>query len=114
MKKTNILEKIKTNFSFVLGEKPNYELFNKIFENNFIKNNYSKIKNSGFIRGKGKTKNEVKIKYNFIINAKAENIYNDKDNVYIFTYDHLIRNGLLLELNKNFFQFNLFKFRRTF
>ena len=114
MKKTNIFEKIKTKFSFDLGQKPNYELFNKIFENDFIKNNYSKVKNSGFIKGKGNTKNEAKINYNFIINGNAEDIYDDKDNVYIFTYDHLIKNGLLLELNKNFFQFNLFKFRRTF
>ena len=52
---------------------------------------------------------------NFIINPKAEDIKpnNENTDVYIFTYEYLIKNGLLFELNTNFFQLNVHKFKKT-
>ena len=48
----------------------------------------------------------------FKINPKAEDI--EKNNyVYIFTFEYLLKNGLLLELNKEFFNLKLNKFQRT-
>ena len=97
----NIFEKLKKKlkFSYEIGKNPNYELFEKIFKTDFMKNNYTIFKK------------EEKDK-NFIINPKAEDI--KKNNyIYIFTFEYLLKNGLLLELNNKFFQLIFNKFQRT-
>ena len=79
--------------------KPNYELFEKIYKEDIIKNNYTTAK-------KGMDDKNV------IINPKAEDITKN-NNVYIFTYEYLLKNGLLLELNDNFFNLELYKFKNA-
>ena len=103
----SILEKLKKKlkFSYEIGENPNNDLFKKIFEDNFIKYNY------GLVEKANKNKEYTNFT-NFIINPTAGDI--QKNNyAYIFTYDYLLKNGLLLELTKNFFQLNINKYQRT-
>ena len=103
----SILEKLKKKlkFSYEIGENPNNDLFKKIFEDNFIKYNY------GLVEKANKNKEYTNFT-NFIINPTAGDI--QKNNyAYIFTYDYLLKNGLLLELTKNFFHLNINKFQRT-
>ncbi len=91
----------KFSFSCKLGKDPNNKLFEIIFNENFMNKNYKKVKSIN--------------QQNFIINPKAEDIKpnNENTDVYIFTYEYLIKNGLLFELNTNFFQLNVHKFKKT-
>ena len=100
MKEKNKFMK-KFSFSCKLGKDPNNKLFEKIFNENFMNKNYKKVKSTN--------------PQNFIINPKAEDIKpnNENTDVYIFTYEYLIKNGLLFELNTNFFQLNVHKFKKT-
>ena len=100
-KEKNIFEKLKNKLQFIykIGMKPNYELFEKIYKEDIIKNNYTTAK-------KGMDDKNV------IINPKAEDITKN-NNVYIFTYEYLLKNGLLLELNDNFFNLGLYKFKNA-
>ena len=100
MKEKNKFMK-KFSFSCKLGKDPNNKLFEKIFNENFMNKNYKKVKSIN--------------QQNFIINPKAEDIKpnNENTDVYIFTYEYLIKNGLLLKLNTKFFQLNVYKFNRT-
>ena len=100
-KEKNIFEKLKNKLQFIykIGMKPNYELFEKIYKEDIIKNNYATAK-------KGMDDKNV------IINPKAEDITKN-NNVYIFTYEYLLKNGLLLELNENFFNLGLYKFKNA-
>ena len=99
MKEKNKFMK-KFSFSCELGKDPNNKLFDKIFEENFMNNNYRKVKSID--------------QPNFKINQKAEDIKqnNENNDVYIFTYEYLIKNGLLLELNTNFFELNVYRFKK--
>ena len=91
----------KFSFSCKLRKDPNNKLFEIIFDENFMKKNYRKVKSND--------------QQNFIINPNAEDIKQNNENkdVYIFTYEYLIKNGLLLELNLKFFDLNVHKFKRT-
>ena len=136
--KENILLKLgkKLQFQYEIGESINNDLFETIFKEDFIKKNYNKVSkfnNSNdnasqpekkpksrdkFPKSKGgvpNSKDEVpksNDKIYFTINAKIERIKNEKINeIFIFTYDYLLKNGLLLELNKKFFRGTLFKFQ---
>ena len=90
----------KFSFSCKLRKDPN-KLFEIIFNENFMNKNYIKVKSNN--------------QQNFIINPNAEDIKQNNENkdVYIFTYEYLIKNGLLLKLNTKFFQLNVYKFNRT-
>jgi hypothetical protein len=90
----------KFSFSCKLRKDPN-KLFEIIFNENFMNKNYRKVKSNN--------------QQNFIINPNAEDIKQNNENkdVYIFTYEYLIKNGLLLELNTKFFDLNVHKFKRT-
>ena len=100
MKEKNKFMK-KFSFSCELGKDPNNKLFEKIFNENFMNKNYRKVQSNN--------------QQNFIINPNAEDIKQNNENkdVYIFTYEYLIKNGLLFELNTNFFQLNVHKFKKT-
>ena len=98
----NIFEKLKKKlkFNYEIGNEPNTELFEKIFDHDFMKHNYAMAE---------KTTKDIT---NFIINPKAKDIKKN-NNIYIFTFEYLLKNGLLLELNEKFFQLKLNKFQRT-
>ena len=77
----NIFEKLKNKlkFSYEIGNKPNYELFEKIFKKDFMENNYTNY----IIK-----KKDID---DFKINPKAEDI--EKHNyVYIFKFEYLLKN----------------------
>ena len=98
----NIFEKLKNKlkFSYEIGNNPNYEFFEKVFKKDFMEKNYRNYQNK---RGGVD---------DFIINPKAESI--EKNNhVYIFTFEYLLKNGLLLELSKDFLNVKVNKFQRT-
>ena len=98
----NIFEKLKNKlkFSYEIGNNPNYKLFEKVFKKEFMEKNYTNYQNK---RGGVD---------DFIINPKVESI--EKNNhVYIFTFEYLLKNGLLLELSKEFLNVRVNKFQRT-
>ena len=132
--KENFLPKIsqKFEFEYKIGNNINNDLFKIIFEEKFIIRNYNKVNSNNnapqlkkepksrdkFPKSKGKvpnSKDEVSKsndKINFTVNPEIQSFKNEKKNeIFIFTYDYLLKNGLLLELNKNFFRGTIFKFQ---
>lgn len=96
------------NFKYELGKNFNYDLFKKIFNKDFIKKNHNKASQS-----LTKEKN-AEPNLNYVINPNIERINNEGLNdVFIFTYDYLFKNGLILEINENFFRNRIYKFQGT-
>ena len=101
--KTKTKQIFNFNFDFDLGEKLNGNLLNKVFDKAFINNNQKNYKNS-----KGK-----QIIYEYKINPEEKDINpNEKNKVFLFTYEYFINNGLLLKLDENFFQMKSEKYKR--
>ena len=94
----------KLSFNYTKADNINYPLFLNIFDDSFIKSNYKNCQEN--INDKNFN--------NFIINPTAEQLVkkNRVDGVFLFTFDYIIRNGLLIELNKNFFRNKLHKFQK--
>ena len=132
MKTENTFQKIKNqlNFSYEIAENPNYDFLVKIFNEDVIRNNYKKISifnESNNKSSQSQSNNKTSKKPNdisslsksndnikFIINPKIERINNLKNNeTFLFTYDYLLENGLLLELNIKYFRKVLYKFQRA-
>ena len=125
MKAQDIFQKIeqKLNFSYET-ENPNYEFLVKIFNEDFLRKNYNNalklkepketIDKSSNSKSKNKAPNNPYDNLELIINPKIERINDYHNNeVFLFTYDYLLKNGLLLTLSENYFRGVLYKFQKT-
>ena len=105
MNDREFLKKIKKklNFQYEIGNNPNCELLKEVFDETFILENYKRLNYK-----KNRTNKEKK--YDYKVNPT--NFSKKQNNIYLFTYEYFINNGILLELNTKFFELNIPKFKR--
>jgi hypothetical protein len=94
------------DFKYQIGGNPNFQLLNTIFDQKFISENYKRFTqdNQNDKNKKQNNKKNNNIKFDCIINPNEKDLLEQKNKVYLFTFDYFIDIGILLELSTNYFK----------